>query len=146
MSTLTPRPVVPTSHAASKFVGLTYIEALANTGLVRYHVPSSLREHVDYITPGITLREVTGVGNRSGGSIQKRFANGLPPILEPIAVPLEQLLGQLLDFCDVAITPQCIRGKSQACSKQGCILTLFCRYVQYYRGHLSYPGQRAGNL
>jgi hypothetical protein len=112
MSTLTPRPVVPTSHAASKFVNLMYrLEASANTVLARYHVPSSVREHVDYITPGITLREVTGVGNRRGGSFQKRFANGLPPILEPIAVPLEQLLGQLLDFCDVAITPQCIRGK-----------------------------------
>ena len=71
-----------------------------------------MREHVDYITPGITLREVTGVGKRRDANIKKRIANGLPPILEPIAVPLEQLLGQLLDFCDVAITPQCIRGKS----------------------------------
>ncbi|KAJ6105126.1 hypothetical protein N7523_010200 [Penicillium sp. IBT 18751x] len=74
-----------------------------------YHVPSSVREHVDYITPGITLREVTGVGRHSSPNIKKRVANGLPPILEPIAIPLEQLLGRLLDFCDVAITPQCIR-------------------------------------
>jgi tripeptidyl-peptidase-1 len=70
-----------------------------------------VREHVDYITPGITLREVTGVGKRNGESIQKRFTNGLPPILEPIALPLELLLGQLAEFCDIAITPQCIRGK-----------------------------------
>ena len=86
------------------------MEVSVNPGGARYHVPASVREHLDYITPGITLREVTGVGKR-GGNIQKRLVNGLPPILEPIALPLEQLLGQLLDFCDIAITPQCIRGK-----------------------------------
>ncbi|KAJ5215379.1 uncharacterized protein N7498_001786 [Penicillium cinerascens] len=73
-----------------------------------YHVPASIRGHVDYITPGITLREVTGVGKR-GGNLQKRAVNGLPPILKPIGLPLEQLLDQVLDFCDVAVTPQCIR-------------------------------------
>ncbi|KAJ5133090.1 hypothetical protein N7448_001881 [Penicillium atrosanguineum] len=91
-----------------------YVYAHSETGrshvaCSEYHLPSSVREHVDYITPGITLREVTAVGKRSDAKLKKRVANGLPPILEPIAVPLEQLLGQLLDFCDIAITPQCIR-------------------------------------
>lgn len=70
-----------------------------------------MRHHIDYITPGIALREVTGVGKKS--NIQKRFQNGdPPPVLGPIAMPLEQLLGGLFDFCDIAITPQCIKGKS----------------------------------
>lgn len=68
-----------------------------------------MRDHVDYITPGITLREVTNVGKRSGGGVEKRFVNPVPPILEPIAVPLEQLLNNLLDLCDVAVTPECIK-------------------------------------
>lgn len=85
------------------------MEVSVNPGGARYHVPAAVREHVDYITPGITLREVNGVGKR--GNIQKRLVNGLPPILEPIALPLEQLLGDLFDFCDIAVTPQCIRGK-----------------------------------
>lgn len=72
-----------------------------------------MRQHVDYITPGITLREVTGVGKPSSGSIQKRFQNGdPPPVLGPIALPLQELLGSLFDFCDIAVTPQCIKSKS----------------------------------
>ncbi|KAJ5112796.1 hypothetical protein N7532_000841 [Penicillium argentinense] len=74
-----------------------------------YHVPRSVRQHVDYITPGITLREVTGLGKTSSGNLQKRRQNGEPPIIGPIAKPIEQLLGGLLDFCDIAVTPQCIK-------------------------------------
>ena len=81
---------------------------------IRYHVPRSVRHHVDYITPGITLREVSGVGKASSGSsIQKRFQNGdPPPVLGPITMPLEQLLSGLFDFCDIAVTPQCIQSES----------------------------------
>lgn len=68
-----------------------------------------MREHVDYITPGIALREVTNVSKRSHGNMEKRFVNPLPPILEPIAVPLERLLNELLFLCDVAVTPECIK-------------------------------------
>lgn len=56
------------------------------------------------------MREVTGVGKRDG-SIKKRGFNGLPPILEPIALPLDMILNNLLDTCDVAVTPSCIRGR-----------------------------------
>lgn len=79
------------------------------TGGLRYHVPKSVREHIDYVTPGITLREVANVGKRSNGGKEKRFVNPLPPILEPIAVPLEQLLNDLLFLCDAAVTPECIK-------------------------------------
>lgn len=68
-----------------------------------------MREHVDYITPGISLREVTNVRKRGNGGMEKRFMNPLPPILEPIAVPLEDLLNNLLFLCDVAVTPECIK-------------------------------------
>ncbi|KAJ5924991.1 hypothetical protein N7454_007630 [Penicillium verhagenii] len=72
-----------------------------------YHVPHSVREYIDYITPGITLREVMTVG-KSGNDIQKR-SNGLLPILEPIIMPIEEILNDVLQFCDLAITPQCIK-------------------------------------
>ncbi|KAJ5599005.1 hypothetical protein N7450_000072 [Penicillium hetheringtonii] len=90
-----------------------YIYSHAETGRPHvacreYQVPRSVRHHIDYITPGIALREVTGVGKKS--SIQKRFQNGdPPPVLGPITMPLEQLLGGLFDFCDIAVTPQCIK-------------------------------------
>ncbi|KAJ5569507.1 uncharacterized protein N7459_008937 [Penicillium hispanicum] len=74
-----------------------------------YHVPRSVREHIDYITPGVTLREVSNVGRSTHAGMQKRFSNGLPPILQPITMPLAELLGNLLQFCDVAVTPQCIK-------------------------------------
>lgn len=55
------------------------------------------------------MREVSNVGKRSQGNMQKRFVNPLPPILEPITVPLEDLLNNLLDLCDAAVTPECIK-------------------------------------
>ncbi|CAG8908338.1 unnamed protein product [Penicillium nalgiovense] len=71
-----------------------------------YHVPSSVREHVDYITPGISLREVTSVRRSSK---QKRFVDGIPPILEPILLPIEELLNEAPSLCSQAITPHCIQ-------------------------------------
>ncbi|KAJ5565531.1 hypothetical protein N7535_007169 [Penicillium sp. DV-2018c] len=65
-----------------------------------YHIPSSVREHVDYITPGIALREVTGVGKSNS---RKRSVDGIPPILEPIAMPIERLLTGLTSFCSHAM-------------------------------------------
>ncbi|KAJ5471769.1 hypothetical protein N7530_009126 [Penicillium desertorum] len=71
-----------------------------------YHVPSSVREHVDYITPGISLREVTSVRRSTK---RKRFVDGIPPILEPILLPIEELLSEAPSLCSQAITPQCIQ-------------------------------------
>ncbi|KAJ5645872.1 hypothetical protein N7490_002244 [Penicillium lividum] len=73
-----------------------------------YHVPHTVRDDIDYITPGITLREVSGVG-RPSSKMQKRSLNGLLPILEPILKPIEEILDDVLQFCDVAVTPQCIK-------------------------------------
>lgn len=84
----------------------------------RYHLPRSLRQHVDYIMPGITLREVTNVGKKRGaekrsaeGALSKRgtFPNPISPILSPIAVSLETLLNDLIPICDLAVTPECIK-------------------------------------
>ncbi|KAJ5604369.1 hypothetical protein N7510_009523 [Penicillium lagena] len=73
-----------------------------------YHVPHHLRDHIDYITPGIALREVNGI-SKARRSLQKRGFNGLPPIIEKLTVSIEQLLDNLLDLCDVAVTPACIK-------------------------------------
>jgi tripeptidyl-peptidase-1 len=73
-----------------------------------------VREHIDYITPGITLREVTGVSQANKKSIDKRHINGGPASILPIAQGLlDELLGGLglLDLCDVAVTPDCIQSK-----------------------------------
>ncbi|KAJ5319748.1 hypothetical protein N7508_000031 [Penicillium antarcticum] len=73
-----------------------------------YHVPISVREHIDYITPGIALREVTGVRKLST-SLQRRSLKGQPPVLEPILMPVEELLANIAGFCSIAVTPQCIQ-------------------------------------
>lgn len=90
-----------------------------------------MRHHIDYITPGIALREVTGVGKKS--SIQKRFQNGdPPPVLGPITMPLEQLLGGLFDFCDIAVTPQCIKGQSLKEKKKKKFYVVLYTYINRY--------------
>ncbi|KAF3394531.1 Tripeptidyl-peptidase sed1 [Penicillium rolfsii] len=77
-----------------------------------YHVPHSVREHIDFITPGITLREVTGVSQANKRSLDKRHINTGPAGIVPIAEGLrDKLLGGsgLLDLCDQAVTPDCIQ-------------------------------------
>lgn len=93
----------------------TEVRLDAHNETPRYHLPRSVREHVDYIMPGIALREVTNVGKKrsaeSAGGLSKRatFPNPISPILHPIAVPLEVLLNDLLPLCAVAVTPECIK-------------------------------------
>ncbi|KAI9925294.1 hypothetical protein ASPWEDRAFT_121564 [Aspergillus wentii DTO 134E9] len=73
-----------------------------------YHVPRSVQDHIDYVTPGIK-----GLGVREPKPAKKRdlAARGiLPPILGPLTIPLSELLGNELAFCDIAITPACIKA------------------------------------
>ncbi|KAJ5670945.1 hypothetical protein N7507_000072 [Penicillium longicatenatum] len=89
-----------------------YIYSHADTGRSHvacreYHLPHSVRDHIDYITPGITLREVASV-RQTSNKIQKR-SNGRLPILEPILMPIEEILNNVLQICDTAVTPQCVK-------------------------------------
>lgn len=76
----------------------------------RYYVPTSVREHIDYIMPGVVLREVTGKREYTQ-RLSKRSMKGQPPILEPIPLPFEELLSGVTSYCSLAITPQCIQGR-----------------------------------
>lgn len=73
-------------------------------------MPRSLRGVVDYITPGIALREVTSVSkSRSARAGVEKRLNGVPPILKPIETAIEGLLDQ---SCALFITPDCIKSES----------------------------------
>ncbi|GIK05611.1 tripeptidyl-peptidase sed1 [Aspergillus viridinutans] len=73
-----------------------------------YHVPQSVQRHIDYITPGIKLLEVEGV-KRARSTEKRSLGNPLPPILEPLLLPLSELLGSdKLALCDLAVTPACV--------------------------------------
>jgi tripeptidyl-peptidase-1 len=84
-----------------------------------------VQRHIDYITPGIKSLEVNGV--KRARSTEKRLLGiPLPPILEPLTLPLSELLGDTLALCDVAVTPACISGMSTDSSRinSSCV----CRY------------------
>jgi tripeptidyl-peptidase-1 len=57
----------------------------------------------------LEVREALPVEKRS---VEARSFGILPPILRPLTLPLEALLGNLLALCDVAVTPACIQGTS----------------------------------
>lgn len=95
-------------HVASKVV-IFNVSATLLTSACRYHVPSFVHEHIDYITPGISLREVTGV--KRSRIEQRRSGGKIPPILEPILLPIEELLSGATSLCSLAVTPQCIQSK-----------------------------------
>jgi tripeptidyl-peptidase-1 len=74
----------------------------------RYHVPSHIQQHVDYITPGVKLFAPKGPAGRR--DIEKRSYK-LPPLLKDLGITIEALLAipELL-ACDIAITPPCIKS------------------------------------
>lgn len=83
--------------------------------LFRYHVHENVKDHVDYITPGIRLL-ASRSSRPSTNDLQKRtFGFGktrpLPPLLAPLPLALDALLAlPLLALCDIAITPDCINA------------------------------------
>lgn len=81
-------------------------------------MPEHVREHVDYITPGIKLFSSSKKPARKddGSELQKRTFGVTSPgaSLPPLPAPLPGLLTELLQLplsslCDVAATPACIR-------------------------------------
>jgi tripeptidyl-peptidase I len=70
----------------------------------RYHVPKNLREHIDYITPGIRFPFLRKRAERDA-------------IKAPLQVPAPASLAKTLAFnatsCDEAITPGCIAAMYQ---------------------------------
>lgn len=86
----------------------------------RYHLPAHVREHVDYITPGIRLFATRGGRTQGGGSDLEKRTFGVtskkpgkqPPIMKPLPMALSSILAMAESaICDVAITPQCIASK-----------------------------------
>ncbi|RDW79067.1 S53 family peptidase [Aspergillus mulundensis] len=82
-----------------------------------YHVPRSLQSHIDYITPGIKLLEISGSQSRmkrsldEKWSLQKRSINDLSAIILGTDPPLTvaQVSKTPLEFCDQVITPACVQ-------------------------------------
>ncbi|CAK4031335.1 alkaline serine protease [Lecanosticta acicola] len=123
----------------------------ATIGCDEYHVHEDVKDHVDYITPGIKLY-ATRTTRPPPMEIEKRtfgIGSGVrpqPPLLESLPLPIEQivdtaenLLGDLaLGLCDVAITPNCIRAMynfTQATTAQpGNELGIFEDLGDYYSG------------
>jgi tripeptidyl-peptidase I len=73
----------------------------------RYHIPRHLRDHIDYVTPGVRLLEVSAPAER------KRDLSGhRKPYAKPIPKHLANAESlKIARDCDQLITPACIRGK-----------------------------------
>lgn len=73
----------------------------------RYHIPLSLKAHIDYITPGVKIQEVSAGSHKRR---QKRTDVDIFP--QPILgsdVDLGELLKDVLSYCDVVVSPACIQ-------------------------------------
>lgn len=79
-----------------------------------YHVPEAVREHIDYITPGIKLL-ATGPKRKGKRSIDRGASPaphipGGPPGLVAFPPQLYGVSESDLDHCDEAITPACVKA------------------------------------
>nr|POE59080.1 tripeptidyl-peptidase sed1 [Quercus suber] len=85
--------------------------ALGRTSVAcdEYHVPADVREHVDYILPGIKHTE-TKIGGRdlSKRNDVSRRSLRLPPLPAPLPATISTLLSLGGAICSTVITPDCI--------------------------------------
>ncbi|KAK3319647.1 alkaline serine protease [Cercophora scortea] len=86
-----------------------------NVAADAYHIPSHIKEHIDYITPGIRLRADPGKVRKhkrelEAARLKKRGVvptyTGLVPISEKKLPGLPQLNSSV---CNLYVTPECIR-------------------------------------
>ena len=88
-----------------------------NVACDEYHIPNHVRDHIDYITPGIRLRVDSGKAKklrrkREAEHLRKRgvaaMNTGTVPIPQALLPDLPQLNSSV---CDLYVTNQCIRSK-----------------------------------
>ena len=85
---------------------------MKTTSCDEYHLPGSVRDHVDYITPGVKLFS----GQRRGGNKAKRMkrAHGIKadgnPMPPKIRFDVAKKNPNSTDTCDQAITPACVKA------------------------------------
>lgn len=76
----------------------------------KYHVPKALREHIDFITPGVKGARLAPRLDKRGVEASRKHGHRRP---KPKPVPDELsrfITAEDLSTCDVAITPACIRA------------------------------------
>lgn len=76
----------------------------AALGCEEYHVPMHIRDHIDFITPGVMILEMR---KRVDGTVRShgRSQSSFVPIPDPVREDADNLLN-----CSVVVTPQCVRS------------------------------------
>jgi tripeptidyl-peptidase-1 len=81
--------------------------------MTRYHLPSHIQEHVDYVTPGIKLIITSkNAGLKKRSSIPGK-SKGISPLGTPVGDWQTPSDPESLATCDVLITPACIKALYQ---------------------------------
>ncbi|KAI1455382.1 Pro-kumamolisin, activation domain-containing protein [Annulohypoxylon moriforme] len=78
-----------------------------------YHLPSHIREHVDYVTPGIKLILGTEDKKLAASRKQKRDSHLTKGANSPLPLPPPELNSTNLTTCDTVMTIPCIRALYQ---------------------------------
>lgn len=74
-----------------------------------YHVPERLREHVDYVTPGVRLRTKRDAHKQKLHDVQKR--SGHDNIARPFLTQLSGFPHPNSSTCSVYVTAECTRSE-----------------------------------
>ncbi len=69
-----------------------------------YHIPSHVQKHVDYVTPGIRLREKRAEQVNMKRNVQDQLK------MKPLRVQLPQFPSPNATTCDQFVTAECTRG------------------------------------
>ncbi|KAJ1325406.1 tripeptidyl-peptidase I [Microdochium nivale] len=125
-----------------------HVDGTRDVSTEEYHVPAEIREHIDYITPGIRLRAIKGRGE-SHGTKQRVDQSGRANTAHILPKPLyikKNDRGQPQPFainsttCDVSIVADCIRHqydvpKLEGEASPGNELGVFEHLTDHYSKH-----------
>ena len=113
----------------------------AHTGNVQaaceeYSVPAHIREHIDYITPGIKLLAPSGRGYKREEIVKRGVMHNAPGNIK-VDIPAANPNATDLSSCDVTITPACIRAlysipERKTPPQKGNSMGIFESQNQYY--------------
>lgn len=92
----------------TKYNIFTHADGSQHVACDHYSLPSHVREHVDFLTPGVALVPRTRISKRASSSKSAEITR--PPKFMPLSSQASFPTSKNLSACDEMITPDCLRA------------------------------------
>jgi tripeptidyl-peptidase-1 len=89
----------------AEFFVFEHVSGTTDISTEEYHVPTHIKEHIDYVTPGARLRQ----RNLKAGRVAELEKRGASTV-QPLITQLPAFPNPNSSSCDIYVTADCTRG------------------------------------